>query len=253
MDLKLKSFGEVERVDIYDDGIGFVSTYNHWISNISQSTREEVVATIATHAYGNEKASNPTKLYEFLKERNHLSCFEFIHSGQKENNSYNIADSLRHNDFPVYGEDCEKYIENVKDNVALFRIKAPLFVARQFMRHRSFSYLELSRRYTKGTKKEFEFYRQDDILFRDIYKQAVYAYNSLVDNGEKPEIARGVIPMAAYTDFYAMTDIPGLKNFFRLRLDNHAQYEIRVVAEAMKEILKRNQPKMYNEIFEECI
>lgn len=250
----MNDFVELDRLPVYSDGIGFVALYNHWIANIDQDTREKVIATIATHSYGNEKASNPKNLYKYLQEKKHLSCFEFIHSGADP--YYGIDSSLRHTGFKTYDKlnvssdsVIPKLIENVKDNVALFRIKMPIMIARQFMRHRAFSYLELSRRYVKDSKVEFEFLCQDQPLFREAYNASLKSYRELLKNGMRPELARSVIPVGAYTDFYAMSDVDGLRNFFRLRLDKHAQLEMREVAEAMKEILKVNQPNLYKNIF----
>lgn len=122
-----------------------------------------------------------------------------------------------------------------------FLVKAPIFVARQWMRHRTWSYNEVSRRYTK---KDIDFYIPDFELEvqRWLYQKSVNvsysAYNDLIKLGTKKEVARGVLPVAMYTMFYAKTDLHNLFHFLELRLAAEAQSEIREYANAMYELIK---------------
>lgn len=122
-----------------------------------------------------------------------------------------------------------------------FLVKAPIFVARQWMRHRTWSYNEVSRRYTK---KDIDFYIPDFELEvqRWLYQKSVNvsysAYNDLIKLGTKKEVARGVLPVAMYTTFYAKTDLHNLFHFLELRLAAEAQSEIREYANAMYELIK---------------
>lgn len=144
-----------------------------------------------------------------------------------------------------------------------FRVCCPIFVARQWMRHRICSYNEVSARYTK-VKDEFyipaEFRAQDTLnrqgsvvsgeldnkklnkVYEDAVKASYDAYKKLLDAGVAREMARGVLPVCQYTQFYWTVNARALLNFIHLRADAHAQYEIRVYAEAIKEIFKEKMP-----------
>jgi len=141
--------------------------------------------------------------------------------------------------------------EYSKQNIACFRIKVPLFVRAQFMRHRSASYLEMSRRYTKGAKVPFEFWMPKNI--NPIWATTAIAdWNTdigrLLAMGYETQVASRFLPQTTYTEFYCMFEAEGLKNFMKLRLDSHSQTEIRVVAEAMLELLRIHQPALYTKV-----
>ena len=148
-----------------------------------------------------------------------------------------------------------------------FHIKCPIFVARQWMRHRMCSYNEVSARYTE-VKDEFyvpqEFRVQDmnnkqgSLKSKDldnakllkIYNESIEAsytaYKKLLEAGVAREMARGLLPVAQYTQFYWTINARSLMNFIRLRADSHAQYEIRVYAEAIAEIFRQKMPWTYD-------
>lgn len=136
-----------------------------------------------------------------------------------------------------------------------FRIKCPMFVARQWMRHRMNSYNEISYRYVKAP---LEFYippkwrsqdlknKQasigafDDAALTAAYKSAldksVEVYEQLLAAGIGREIARGVLPGCTYTQFIFTCNLHSLMHFMKLRLDAGAQYEIRRFAQGMLEL-----------------
>lgn len=118
-----------------------------------------------------------------------------------------------------------------------FLVKCPIFVARQWMRHRTWSYSELSRRYAKGGMKFYTPEGDDSGEYEAVYSYALSAYNTLLERGVKREQARAVLPVGLYTEFYASVDLNNLLHFLRLREDFHAQYEIRVYAEAIKRLV----------------
>lgn len=144
-----------------------------------------------------------------------------------------------------------------------FHIKCPIFVARQWMRHRICSYNEISARYTEV---QDEFYipsvfrvqdiqnRQGSLASKDldnekllkIYNESVeasyQAYQKLLEAGVAREMARGILPVAQYTQFYWTVNARSLLNFITLRADNHAQYEIRVYAQAIAKMFKEKMP-----------
>lgn len=134
--------------------------------------------------------------------------------------------------------------------VFTFHIKCPIFVARQWMRHRIASYNELSGRYSKY---EDEFYipsgdRLDEKLlekFERIYRLAYETYQELIASNVQREVARMVLPMALYTQFIWTVNARSLMNFLSLRADSHAQWEMQQYALAIAEIFKSVCPKSY--------
>lgn len=152
-----------------------------------------------------------------------------------------------------------------------FHICCPIFVARQWMRHRWGSYNEVSARYTQ-VKDEFyipsQFRRQDTKnkqgsvptssldqetlikLYEDSVEASYAAYNKLIEAGVAREMARGVLPVCQYTQFYWSVNARSLLNFLSLRTDKHAQWEIRVYADAIAKIFQEKMPWSW-EAFEE--
>ena len=224
-------------------GKGHVKLFSGWDSNCCEEARIETVAKIASLSYGNEQAKHPEALYERLKKLKHESLFEFISSPVEK---WRIVSSLRHSDIPYSNGDV------YKDKIATFRIKTPIFVARQYMRHRGFSYLEISRRYVSNKKKPFEFWFPHGVqpeTRKEIEEYYVNYYEYLISQGIRPEEARAVIPVGVYTEFYCQADKKTLENFFNLRLKDDAQKAIRDVAQNMKELLKEHQRPLYDSIF----
>lgn len=144
-----------------------------------------------------------------------------------------------------------------------FHICCPIFVARQWMRHRWGSYNEVSARYTQ-VKDEFyipsQFRGQDTKnkqgsvptssldqqalikLYEDSVEASYAAYNKLIEAGVAREMARGVLPVCQYTQFYWSVNARSLLNFLSLRTDKHAQWEIRVYADAIAKIFQEKMP-----------
>ncbi len=138
------------------------------------------------------------------------------------------------------------------------RVKCPLFIARQWQRHRTWHYMsvnEVSRRYTS---EEIDFYIpetwhvqhqsskqcSDGVADSELQEkltqqlqqhveQAMNLYQNLLEQGIAREQARMVLPQNMYTTFIANVNAHNLLHFLKLRLDSHAQYEIRVYAEAI--------------------
>lgn len=145
-----------------------------------------------------------------------------------------------------------------------FEVKAPIFVFRQWHRHRTWSYNELSARYRPLPE---EFYvpdpaaigvqsaankqgraveagprlahRADEIEVYQRQCSAAFAlYRSLLDAQWPRELARGVLPVSTYSHMFATVDLLNLFRFLTLRCDEHAQYEIRVYADAMLKLIE---------------
>ncbi len=147
-------------------------------------------------------------------------------------------------------------------SVFKFHIKCPIFVARQWFRHRMASYNEISGRYTtmqeefclpeKLRSQKSRNYRYDTLpeevnerLKKEIgefYQTAYQLYEKLLQQGVAKEHARIVLPLSLYTQFYWTINARALMNFLSLRLDEHAQYEIRVYAEAIAEMFQQLMP-----------
>jgi thymidylate synthase (FAD) len=151
--------------------------------------------------------------------------------------------------------------------VLKFEIKAPIFVVRQWHRHRTWSYNEVSARYTALPE---EFYIPDpgnvgeqsasSKQARDIgqghstaalaycatlqkaSEEAFHLYRTAIAAGIPRELARLHLPLNTYTKFEATVDLHNLLHFLRLRLHPHAQHEIRVYADAMLGHIKNVVP-----------
>lgn len=136
-----------------------------------------------------------------------------------------------------------------------FDVKCPIFVARQWIRHRIGTYNEMSLRYCLAKR---DFYTPEGLSGGELleYKKAVNnafdAYESMVSSGIKREQARGVLPLSIYTLYYWTVNARSLMNFLKLRLDKGAQPEIREYAKALLKIFRDTMP-MTAEAFEEKI
>ena len=142
-----------------------------------------------------------------------------------------------------------------------FEVKAPIFVFRQWHRHRTWSFNEVSARYSELPE---EFYvpeasqittqsasnkqmRTDvehprsialQTVIRQACEQAFRAYHVMLKEGCPRELARGVLPVNTFSHMFATVDLHNLAHFLRLRLHKHSQYEIRVYAQAMLELIE---------------
>jgi thymidylate synthase (FAD) len=124
----------------------------------------------------------------------------------------------------------------------IFEVKAPIFIVRQWMRHRTGTFLEKSMRYTK-VEDDTWMYAPDKYgaVAKYIYKSysdAIDTYYRLIYEGVPYEDARVVLPLGIYTHFYWRTDSRNLYNFLKLRLNPHAQKEIQDYAHDILELLK---------------
>lgn len=268
MDLKYVKKVAKKEIYNYSPTKGFVELWDFSKSNLNQESREETVSVVASISYGNEMAKNPKKLWGFLIKKGHKSPFEFIRFPLKVSNKfvhYGIESSLRNIEFESYGLskfDINVLIDFHKQTIATFKIKVPLFVRSQYHRHRCCSYLELSRRYVKPDKVEFEFWSIgnpyniyfevdkeqftvdiEEFSLGDLFELCEVAYFSLLEKGYKPEVARSVLPQSLYTVFWVMKDYKCARNFYVERYSKQAQEQIREVAEAELKLLKKYQPE----------
>lgn len=145
--------------------------------------------------------------------------------------------------------------------IAKFHISCPIFVMRQLIRHRVLSVNEFSGRYAQCPDK---FYTPDfrmqsksnkqgsegqiDIDKEEIhthYKTCYELYEKLLNKGVSKELARIVLPLSLYTNFYVECDLRGWLHFIGLRSDSHAQYEIQVYSDAIGQFLNYLFPKSF--------
>lgn len=148
----------------------------------------------------------------------------------------------------------------------VLQIKCPIFIARQWMRHRSGTFNEFSGRYSEfpeefyvpelsriqaqstfnkqGSAEQLEETAQLSIRSEIDYqsKRSYDSYKRLINQGLTRELARMVLPVNYYTVFRWNVNLHNLFHFLRLREDQHAQYEIQVFAKAIHDIIRARFP-----------
>ena len=160
----------------------------------------------------------------------------------------------------------DKHGTPFEHNAFRFHVRAPLFVAREWFRHRVGSFNEFSMRYAKASD-EFYVPEPEDVRsqvgkpgaysfesvepelaeqtreeLQAVYDAAYETYTRLVEQGVARELARLVMPMGAYTEFYWTVNARSLMNFVSLRAAETAQREIRRYAEACERFLAEKMP-----------
>ena len=160
----------------------------------------------------------------------------------------------------------ERHGTPFEHNSFRFHIRCPIFVAREWFRHRVGSFNEFSMRYARATD---EFYvpsrrtsahrwasrartrsrlstprsrRRPATNCARVYDDAYATYERLVELGVARELARAVLPVGAYTEFYWTVNARSLMNFVSLRAADTAQREIRRYAEACEQFLEERMP-----------
>lgn len=185
-----------------------------------------VDAARVSYGSGTKKSRDNAKLIEYLLRNSHMSPFEM----------------------------CE-----IK-----FHVKLPLFVARQWVRHRTANVNEQSARYSIvenefyvphdfKTQSKINHQASDKSLGDEFYNSKINEfvqhcnnsfelYNSLISSGVSREISRMILPVNVYTQWYWKIDLRNLLNFVTLRISDNAQYEIREYAKVILEILRKWVP-----------
>jgi thymidylate synthase (FAD) len=174
-----------------------------------------------------------------------------------------------------------KYLINNHHNTPIemietwWEIKCPIFVARQWFRHRTASgneisgrYLELNNDFWTPLPEEIG-HRPDNMKqgrvidgnitpeiidwLKDIEEldlKSYEIYKKAIKNKIPPEVARTRLPLATYTKFVWHQDLHNLIHFLKLRMDSHAQYEIRQYAHAMYDMLNKYLPDIMSVVNE---
>jgi thymidylate synthase (FAD) len=142
-----------------------------------------------------------------------------------------------------------------------FEVKAPIFVFRQWHRHRTWAFNEISARYAElpeefyvpaidkittqsvnnkqqRTNEQLSDAATCQLMIREACTDAFDTYRTLLSAGCPRELARGVLPVNTYSKMFATIDLHNLLGFIRLRDHSHAQYEIQVYAQAMLELIR---------------
>lgn len=255
---------------------GSVEEWDFSLANSSYESRVYFVTKVASICYGNPKALSsislfdrlqaeaaglPSSSYEFVpvlitKEQfakvDLKQCYKF---GELVADEQYLLTNLRALIADVGPEESLKYlntseeeIQIIRDNFKVYLFNVDLATRAQMVRHRC-SWQELSRRYVSGKKTPFDFYISEKLSGIEhescdfgkysteyIIQTCVAHYNYAISIGVKPEEARRILPQAMMTTIWGAFQPTQLDNFFTLRLDSHAQREIRLVAEAMREI-----------------
>jgi len=163
----------------------------------------------------------------------------------------------------------ERHGTPFEHNAFRFHIKCPIFVAREWFRHRIGSFNEFSARYSMVNDEFFVPAEHDvrtqvgkpgayhfDPVEKDVADRAIEriqninemaysTYKELINDGVAKELARTVLPMGMYTQFYWTVNARSLMNFLSLRLDKSAQVDIRRYATRVEIILAQTMPVTY--------
>jgi len=195
------------------------------IEIIDHMGSDQSIERAARVSYGGDKqertVEETTKLLNYLMEHEHTSPFEHA--------------------------------------VVQMYVKCPIFVARQWLRHRTWSYAEASYRYKqapcefyepevwRGQSKDNKQMSDGTVDYKEpgaigITGMSLLVYEDMLNQGVSREMARMVLPVSLYTEFYATVDLHNLLHFVRLRLHSHAQEEIRVYAEVIAKWIEEYFP-----------
>ena len=154
-----------------------------------------------------------------------------------------------------------KHTSPFESCVFTFEVKAPIFVLRQWHRHRTWSFNEISARYAElpeeyyvpeleqittqsASNKQMRTDEQNPhanmiaALILGQNKLAFSVYKDLLNKGCPRELARSVLPVGTYSHMFATVDLHNLMHFLKLRMHSHSQYEIRVYAEVMLKLIE---------------
>lgn len=163
----------------------------------------------------------------------------------------------------------ERHGTPFEHNAFRFHVRCPIFVAREWFRHRIGSFNEYSGRYKEmtpdfyvpdaddvrtqvGKPGSYSFDPVDSALaqstretIQETYDAAWAAYEQMLENGIAKEVARLVLPLGIYTEFYWTVNARALMNFLSLRNAEAAQLEIREYAGAIEPLFEKAMPTTY--------
>ena len=221
-----------KKIDLYKDNIGFIEVINSMGDDLTSLNCARISFDKKAEYEEGGLNNKDSKLLKYLLTNGHWSVFD------------------------------QAFVS--------FRIKVPMFIRAQHFRHQSWKFNEVSRRYTVLDEQEFytpaQFRKQsetnrqasvDDFvdnpdvkMYSHALQLAYIQYRRLLEIGVCREQARGVLPQATYTEYIATASLRSIIHFLKARLDSHAQYEIRVLAEAMQELVLPNFPETFKILHE---
>ena len=163
-----------------------------------------------------------------------------------------------------------KHISPFGHAFASFHIKAPIFVARQLVKHKFLRWNEISRRYVddepefyvpdvwrgrsadkkQGSDGEVKLRTLDAAIISDSPYDALSAYKAALNSGVAPEQARMVLPQSTMTEWYWSGSLDAFADMCRLRCKNDTQYETRVVADQISEKMSELFPVAWGSLTE---
>jgi len=210
---------------VYNDDIGEVLYVSHMGSDSTPAHSARVSLYQLSSSSRLQMTDRDAKLIQYLADHHHTSPFEH----------------------------CALTVQ----------IKCPLFVRSQIMRHRTFSYNEVSRRYTSdyiefwrpqqlrkqhdkrlqcSTNESIEYQERWLELWDQHHRNCLDLYNAQIEQGMAREQARAVLPQSLYTQFWMSGNLNNWAKFLKLRLDPHSQPETKVIADAIRYILHKHFP-----------
>lgn len=177
--------------------------YVEWVDCMGDETRIVEAARVSVGAKKKAKRSD-AELIEYLYTAGHMSPFEHVHF--------------------------------------TFKVKAPIFVLRQWMRHRTWNYCEASMRYQEFEGECYEPQSDSYSYKADAFAHPIGEYDWLRSSGVERETARIVLPLAMYSEVLMTVDLRNLLHWLKLRLDPAAQYEIRAYANVIHDLVSARFP-----------
>jgi len=165
-----------------------------------------------------------------------------------------------------------KHMTPFEHQSVTFKVVIPIFISREWMRHRTQSYNEVSTRYSSDPIGRF-FYPKEwreqatrnkqssagalgdqegcTNILKEAYDFSLASYNKLLEKGVCREQARFVVPFGNYTEFYATANLRNWVGFYKLRIAPDAQWEIRQYARCVGEIISELYPNSWGAMYEE--
>lgn len=157
-----------------------------------------------------------------------------------------------------------KHMSPFEHNILTVKIECPLPIRSQIQRHRTFSYNEISRRYTdKGLnfhtptvlRKQSESNKQASygavdeetqkafmVEIEEYQQKGLELYEGMIASGICREQAREILPQGLMTEFYMTGNLRNWNHFIELRIHEHAQYEVQIIAQEINKILMDKFP-----------
>lgn len=250
-----------------DDGIGYVSLIQHVGDDCSVVNSARVSFNKQSYALSTRSMKDLIADFECCIENKN----GFYSREEVEGYKHKLEEALAEKEQAVRDRKLIKFLLEhrhgtpLEHNSLTFLVKCPLFVARQWMRHRMGSFNEVSYRYVEATD---EFYiphqfrgqspsnRQASVQgefsqeeqnkncknFEAAVQASYKAYKQLLESGVAREQARGVLPLTTYTQYYWTCNLRSFLHFIELRNHKDAQWEIACYAKAMLNMVKKIFP-----------